>query len=240
MSATSPGAFAAALQEKKARERRRTLVRWGVGAGTLLMVGFVVWLLAFSPVFKVNGVSVSGVSMLSRQAVLDVAQVPENSPLLTLDTGAIAERVRKMPAVRDAEVGRDLPHTVTIEVTERSLVYQRVEGSSFEWVDADGVVFSTSAEPTEGAVQAVTDGTEPRLLRDVATVVTHIPETLRPRVERVQAKAVDRITLQLDGGDLVVWGSAEESELKAEVLLALLPEGAKIYDVSAPSYPTTK
>lgn len=240
MNATSPGAFAAALQEKKARTRRRLLVRWGIGLGAALVAMFLVWLLAFSPVFKVHDVTVSGDDLLSTEAILDAAQVPENSPLLSLDTGAVADRVRELPAVRDVEVGRDLPDTVTIDVTERSLVFQRVAGESHEWVDIDGVVFFTSDEPTEGALQAVTDGTETRLLRDVATVVSHLPESLRPRVERVQAKAVDRITLQLEGGDLVVWGSAEDSELKADVLLVLLDVDATLYDVSAPSYPTTK
>lgn len=240
MSTTSPGAFAAALQEKKARERRRLLVRWGAGLGTALGVGLLVWLLAFSPVFKVHDVTLSGGSLLTTETILDAAQVPQDSPILTLDTEAIAERVRELPAVRDVEVGRDFPDTVTIDVIERSLVYQRVEGNSLEWVDADGVVFFISEKPEEGTVQAVTDGKDARLLRDVATVVSHIPESLLPRVERVQAKAVDRITLQLDDGDLVVWGSAEESELKADVLLALLPVEAKLYDVSAPSYPTTK
>lgn len=240
MSATSPGAFAAALQEKKARTRRRRLVRWGIGLGSAVVAVFLVWLLAFSPVFRVHDVTVTGSDLLSTEAIIDAAQVPGDSPLLSLDTGGVAERVRELPAVRDVEVGRDLPDTVTIHVTERSLVFQRVAGESLEWVDMDGVVFLTSSEPADGVVQAVTDGTETRLLRDVATVVSHLPESLLPRVERVQAKAVDRITLQLEGGDLVVWGSAEESALKADVLLVLLEVDATLYDVSAPSYPTTK
>ena len=240
MSTTSPEAFAAALQEKKRRDRRRRLLRWGGALGTLLVVGFAVWLLLVSPVFRVHDVTVSGTKLLTQQAVLDAAQVPADAPVLLLDTDEIATRIGKLPAVRDVEVGRDLPGTVTIDVVERSLVYQRLEGGTFEWVDADGVVFSTSPKPTDGVVQVVTQGKDARLLRDVATVVSNISEELRPRVVQVEAEAVDRITLHLDDGALVVWGSSEQSDLKAEVLKVLLSRDAKVYDISAPSYPTTK
>lgn len=213
---------------------------WGGGAGVLVVVLFLVWLLTFSPVFRVHDVTVSGTVLLTKDAVLKAAVVPGNQPMLGLDTSAIAERVRTLPAVRDVTVERDFPDAILIDVAERTLVYQRVEGAAFESVDADGVVFDTSDSPAEGTVQAVTAGREPRLLRDVAEVVSNIPEKLLPRVELLQAKAVDRITLQLDDGDLVVWGSAEQSELKGDVLVALLDVDARLYDVSAPSYPTTK
>ncbi|MGV8844921.1 cell division protein FtsQ/DivIB [Tessaracoccus sp.] len=240
MSATSPEVFAAALQEKKRRDRRRLYLRWGVTSGTVLLVLFLVWLLLLSPAFRVRDVTVSGTALLTAEAVRDVAQVPVDSPIVTLDTGGVAARVRQLPAVRSVEVSRDLPSTVSIVVTERSAVYQRLESGTFEWVDSDGVVFFTSKEPSDGVLQAVTSGKDARLMSDVATVVSHIPEALRPRVVQVRGEAIDRIILQLDEGALVVWGSSEQSELKADVLVALLPTEAKVYDVSAPSYPTTR
>lgn len=240
MSTTTPGAFAAALQQKRRRERRRRILGWGGGAGILLLIGFLVWLLTLSPVFRVRDVIVSGTDLLTTEAVLKAAVVPGNRPMFGLDTNAIAERVRELTVVRDVTVERDFPETIAIHVVERDLVYQRVDGNTLEWVDADGVVFETSKAPMDGAVQAVTANNDTRLLRDVATVVSHIPDELLPRVQRVQAQAVDRITLELDDDGVVMWGSAEQSDLKADVLVALLPVNAQHYDVSAPDYPTTK
>ena len=37
-----------------------------------------------------------------------------------------------------------------------------------------------------------------------------------------------------------MWGSSDDSKQKAEVLLALLNQPGKIYDVSVPSQPTTR
>lgn len=208
--------------------------------GVVLVIGFAFWLVTLSPVFRVHEVTVRGATLLTADAVRDAATVDENAPMLTLDTEGAAARVGALPEVRDVDVSRELPDTVVIEVTERTVVFQRVEGDAYEWVDEEGVIFSTSATPIEDVLEVVTASKEPRVLADVSTVVANIPASLMPRVQRVQAKAVDRITLQLDQGDLVVWGSAEDSELKADVLEALISVDAQLYDISAPSHPTTK
>jgi len=234
------GSFAQALEERTQRQRRRRLIRWGVIAGIVLVLGFLVWLVTLSPVFRVHDVTVLGNELVSADDIRFAAMVVPDSRMITVDLDGIEARVVELPAVRGVEVSRDLPDTVVIDVTERTVIFQRVESGTFQWVDEHGVIFSTSNEPVEGVLQAVTAGKDSRVLKDVAEVVSHIPSELLPQVERVQAKAVDRITLEMEEGDLVVWGSAEQSALKADVLAALLSVDAKLYDVSAPSHPTTK
>ena len=63
---------------------------------------------------------------------------------------------------------------------------------------------------------------------------------MKPQVTGLQAEAVDAITISLTDDRTVLWGSAEESELKSEVLGTLLQMEARVYDVSAPLYPTTR
>lgn len=228
------------FEERKRRVRRRRLIRWGVIAGIVAVLGFLVWLVTMSPVFRVHDVKVQGNVLLTSDEIRFAAIVVPDTPMIALDTDTIAELVAELPAVRVVEVSRDLPSTLVIDVTERTIVFQRVDAGTFQWVDDQGVIFSTSTEPVDGVPLAVTAGKDARVLRDVAEVVSHIPAELLSRLEKVQAKAVDRITLELDEGDLVVWGSAEQSALKADVLGPLLSVDAKLYDVSAPSYPTTK
>lgn len=240
-SGASTGAFASALKVRKRKDRRRLLTRIGVIFGMVLVIALLMWLAFFSSVFRVNEVTVQGIDLVSEEAVLAAAQVPQEAQMVSLDVEAIALRVRELPEIRDVAVNRELPGTLSIVVTERTLVYLRVKEEEYQFVDEDGVIFSTSAEPVEDVVLAVTSGEETRVLADVAEVVSHIPADLLPRVQSVQAKAVDRITLELDEGGLVVWGSAEQSELKADVLEALMASvQAQRYDVSAPSHPTTK
>ena len=240
MSGPIGGSFAQALEERTQRQRRRRLIRWGVIAGIVLVLGFLVWLVTLSPVFRVHDVTVQGNELVSADDIRFAAMVVPDSRMITVDLDGIEARVVELPAVRGVEVSRDLPDTVVIDVTERTVIFQRVEAGTFQWVDEHGVIFSTSNEPVEGVLQAVTAGKDSRVLKDVAEVVSHIPPELLSQVARVQAEAVDRITLEMDEGDLVVWGSAEQSALKADVLAALLSVDATLYDVSAPSHPTTK
>jgi cell division protein FtsQ len=59
-------------------------------------------------------------------------------------------------------------------------------------------------------------------------------------VDHLEVATVDQISLALTGGKTVVWGSADQSELKAEVIGPLLKQPGSVYDVSAPGQPTIK
>lgn len=88
-----------------------------VAAGFLIVqVGILVGLL-LSPAFKVHTVEVSGDRLLSREAVLAAARVPQSS-LFTVDGDAIRSRLVSLPWVRSATVTTELPSTVQITVTE--------------------------------------------------------------------------------------------------------------------------
>ncbi|AQP52424.1 hypothetical protein BW733_02095 [Tessaracoccus flavescens] len=235
-----PGAFAKALQDRREAERRRRLIIWGSVAGLVVVLGVGIWLALFSPVFAARQVVVDGTELLTPEQVTEAAAVELDVPLLRQDTEAIAQRVRDLAPVLDVEVHRDLPDTVRLDVTERELVYQLVRDEAVSWVDRDGVVFNTTPKPTAGVVQVKSDDADDRLRRDIATVVANIPDDLRPQVSLLTAEAVDRIGFTLSDDREIVWGSAEESQLKGDVLAALLDVEAKVYDVSAPRHPTTK
>ena len=73
----------------------------------------------------------------------------------------------------------------------------------------------------------------------VATVVAALPQDLASRVDHVAVETVDQITLVMRDQREVLWGSAEESALKAEVVDKLLAaQEASYYDVSVPGNPT--
>lgn len=235
-----PGAFAKALQSKRASERRRRWILRGSLAGVALLTALGVWLAYFSPAFETREVVVEGTALLTPEQVTAAAAVETGVPMARLDADAVAQRVADLPAVREATVERELPGTVRIVVEERTVAFQRKREGQWQWVDADGVVFRSVADPEPGVLQVTTSSDDARLLRDVATVARHLPEELRPETVRMTAEAVDRITVSLEGDRMIVWGSAEESALKSEVVSALMSVEAEVYDVSAPRHPTTE
>lgn len=149
----APGAFAKALQDKRRGDRKRRWVLWGSIVGAVVLIGAAIYLFGFSPVFATHNVQVNGTSLLTEDEVREAAQVQLELPVLREDTGAIAERVRQLKPVRDVAVGRALPDTIVINVTERTLSYQVKEKDSVSWVDTEGVIYNTSAAGSDGVIQ---------------------------------------------------------------------------------------
>ncbi len=235
-----PGAFAKALQDKRAASRRRRLLIWGIAGGVLLAALVAGYLAFFSPVFAARQVVVTGTDLLDPDEVRQAAAVRLDVPLARQDMAGIAARVQALPEVLEATVGVALPDAVEIDVTERTVAFQRLTEGQVEWIDGEGVVFHHTKKPSKGVIQAEAPRADERLLRDIATVASSLPKKVRGEVTQLKAQGVDQIVLALDGGRSVLWGDASESELKAEVLAALLTTEARVYDVSSPRTPTTR
>ena len=228
------------LANKRRQRLRRRILIVSAALGVVAVVTGVLWVVFFSQAFAATTVSVTGATVLTPADVTAAAKVPLGTPLARLDTAAIANRVKQLKAVADVTVIRSLPHGVKIAVKERTAVYAVSAGSGFDLVDASGVAFTSVVGAPPGLVVASITGDDERLRRDVATVVTALPKALRDRAVLITADTPDSIVIELSGGAEVVWGSAESSAQKSQVIAALLSVKASVYDVSSPSHPTTR
>jgi cell division protein FtsQ len=226
--------------------RRQWLRRWLVWRyviASVLLVALVagaVWLVFISSVLTVKQVDVQGESFLSRQQILAAARVPAGAHLAELDLTAIRSRISALAPVRHVDVSRHWPDGVLIEVTERTPVAVVQVGSTFHAMDADGVLFRDYPRPPAGMPRVVsTAGTGSTALAEAARVIASLPRGLAARVDHVQVRGIDEISLAMRGGATVNWGSDAQSALKAEVLTRLLAHPAGTYDVSVPGQPVT-
>jgi cell division protein FtsQ len=106
-------------------------------------------------------------------------------------------------------------------------------------LDEDGVVFGSYSRAPKGLPQVRADsGVNADALAEGAGVVAALPDEIATKVDYAEVHSVDQISLRLRDGREVLWGSAEQSDEKAEVLVALLPRQAQVYDVSVPGFPT--
>ena len=71
-------------------------------------------------------------------------------------------------------------------------------------------------------------------------VIASLPTSIAGRVDTIEVDSVDRISLILRNGRRVVWGSAEDSAQKAQVLAVLLPRPGQVIDITVPGRPTTR
>lgn len=208
----------------------------------------VVWLAWFSPWLAVSRVEVSVSSApevagpLTAEEVTVVAGVPQGEPLLRVDTGAIEQRIAQVPQVESVTVTRAWPDAVVIDVVRRTPVALVASATGYDVVDGEGAVIRTvssveevsSGEDGVPVVRASGDG-----VAAAVAVARDLPEEIRRKVVSIDATTRNDVTLQLRNGAQVMWGSAEDGGVKAEVLLVLLKVDAKYYDVSSPGVPAT-
>lgn len=216
--------------------RRRRRIRLAVVAGVALISVGVVWLVWFSAVLQVREVRVVGVEGARAEEARAVASVPVGIPLARIDAASSEERLRALPWVASAEVRRGWPNEVVIAVTGREAVAALADEPRRQAIDDQGVVFTSSEELPRKLPRIRAEGAA---LSAAVAVLQSLPPDLRDRVVSLRATTRDDVDLILRSGDEVRWGSADQAEMKAEVLRVLLKRKADMYDVSAPELPTT-
>lgn len=223
------------------RRRFRTLLLVLLVLGT---VAVSVWLVFFSSYVAAERVQVTGNSAVGGVRIERAARVPIGTPLARVDLDAIRSRVETIAAVRRAEVSRAWPHGVHINVVERTPVAVIERGDGIQAMDARGVLFGSYGARPKGLPLVRTEaGTRSEALVEAGRVIGALPPEVVTLVDLVEVGSVDQIKLVLGNGRRVLWGSAEDSRQKAEVLGVLLKRaGSNVQeiDVSVPGRPTTR
>ena len=159
-----------------------------------LVVGGV-YLVFFSSTLSVQGVEVSGTQTLTEQQVREVAAVPMGGPLATVDLDRIAYRVRSLAVVKSAEVTRQWPHDVLIEIVERQPVAVVEIAGELHSLDEDGVVFGSYQRAPEGLPRGPRRvGRERRGARRGRPAWSPRSRPTWPPVDYAEVLSVDQIT----------------------------------------------
>lgn len=228
------------IDRRRRHGRRRRVLLIAVAAGVLVVLGGLGWLVFGSPLFGVRNVTVEGATLISTSEVERIADLPAGQPLARVDLDAVATRVSGLPQVAKVSVARQWPDTIRIRIVERTPAFA-IETPGGYWIaDDQGVVFDSAERAPRGLRVARVPSNDPRLIGDLGTVLRSLPPDLRAKVRALSAQTPDSITMDLPSGVKVIWGSAEQSELKAQVLSRLMEHEHRVYDVSAPSSPTTR
>ena len=178
---------------------------------------------------------------MTREEVLDAAAEVPGTPLLQIDTDAVADRVATIRRVASARVQREYPSTLRITIVERVPVVVKDYPDGPHLFDRDGVDFAT-APPPPGLpyLEADNPGPNDPPTKAALEVMTALRPEVAAQVGRIAAPSVASITLTLVDGRMVVWGTTDRTEEKAEKLAALLTQPGAAYDVSSPDLPTVK
>ncbi|MFB2556324.1 FtsQ-type POTRA domain-containing protein [Herbiconiux liangxiaofengii] len=228
------------------RSRRRRIA-WMVVGGSLAGLVLVVLLTAYSPLLAVRQIAVEGTSRLDQATVAAALDDQLGKPLALVDYGAIQRDLAGFPLVESYSVEARPPDTLAVRLIERRPVALLQTPTQFQLIDAAGVVVQTSPDRIPGFPVLDLTGTEVGSpgFQAAAAVLMSLPDALLSQVDRISGTTPDSVTLVFTGaGQRVVWGDAEQSELKAQILQRLIatqdPSLPVEYDVSSPQSPVIR
>jgi len=198
-------------------------------------------ILYFTPLMSARDILVIGTGEITADEVVEVAGVAEGTPLLQVNTDVVAERVAAIRRVASARVQREYPSTLRITIVERIPIAVKDFPDGPHLYDRDGVDFATGPAPLNLPYLDV-DNPGPGDLPTQAAlaVLTALRPEVAGQVGRIAAPSVASITLTLTDGRVVVWGTEDRTQEKADKLAALLTQPGRTYDVSSPDLPTVK
>lgn len=252
--ATTPGRSRAARSADRIRRRyekaevrrftrraRRRRVGWLSAFGVLALVVALVAGAVFSPILALREVRVIGATRLDPAVLAEAVSGQLGTPLALIDEGRLRDELGEFTAIRSYATELVPPGTLVIHIVERSPLGLVATATGFDVIDAAGVVLESAAARPTGLplLHLDVDGVEGRGFASIAEVLVALPPEVLAQVESIAARTRDDVTLSLAGtSQRVVWGSAADSERKADVLAALLglyaTAGPGEYDVSAP------
>jgi cell division protein FtsQ len=195
----------------------------------------------YSPLLALRTVQVEGTSRIPADTLVQALDDQLGTPLPLLDLGEVKEKLAAFPLIQSYSTESRPPDTLVVRVVERRPVASiRASGGGFQLVDPAGVVVETTDERPAGfpVIDVGAGGVGSARFEAAAQVLVALPADFLAQVDVVNATTKDDVRLVLTDGKRVVWGSADQSDVKAARLPALLKATADRevaeYDVSSP------
>ena len=221
---------------------------FGAVLGVLAALAVLAGVLFLSPALAVRDITVRGAELTDPARVESALDAYRGVPLTRISKDEVRERVGRIPQVRSIEVLLEPPHHLVVALRERVPVAAIEDDGEFVVVDSEGVELMTAGSAEEAGVPVVTGGRdvlEGERFEAIADVLAALPESVLAQLRTASAESLSSVELAFTDGRTVVWGTAEDSELKSQVLRELVEargagSGVETYDVSSPTRPVVR
>ena len=239
------------MAQKRSRPQRPRAQRAAASAASYTAGGFLGRLLVMAAVvaaivfgiaifMKINTVEVQGNTIYSYENVLQASGIEQGDNLLTLNRAATVGRIQAaLPYVETVSVGRSLPDTVVIRITESESVFCvdaedggfwliNTRGKAMERIEAEAAedyprIAGISLVKPESGQMAVASDTQ--ALQAALSVLEQMDGTgLLDRIRQMDVSRQFDISLQYDDRFTVLLGGTEEMEYKIRYLTAILEQ----------------
>jgi cell division protein FtsQ len=197
----------------------------------LLALGLALFLR--SSAFNVQNVSVQGLTIIPQNEILKLANGVQGQNILLFDQEELRRKLLLHPLVQDVKFKRMLPHSLIIQVTERTPAALVVVPKGVLEVDAQGTFLrrleswpKTDHPVITGISLAETIGPGQNLsnpsLTAALSLLGQAPKDLLGQIGELHVNSIQQITLYLTSGVEVRLGQAKDWKDKLNALLQLI------------------
>ncbi len=171
--------------------------------------------------FEVRNVRVTGTARMDEQQVYARALAQRNQAMPEVDIAALRAELRQLPWVADARVSIQLPHTLAIDIVERTPHAVLEKPDRLVLIDADGVELEpVSPDKAKGILQLSGPGAG-KQARNLEQLIAAAP-ALAPQVEAAEWVGNRRWNLTFKTGQLLALPEGEVEAATALVKFARL------------------
>lgn len=230
----------------RAYSRRRRAILISV-VGSFMSLILLMLAAMFTPMLAVEEIKVIGLNRLKETQIQKALKSQLGTPLPLVSSEAVGQALSPYSLIESFSITSRPPHTLQVTITERTPICVVNLGGVPYLFDPAGVRIGKAADRDQYPRLAINGN--PSSSKEYALaidVLLALPASLLPRVESIDAKSKDNVTMVLRGaaGQEIVWGDASESVLKSKVLAALIKNHKKsdrvTFDVSSPEAPVVR
>jgi cell division protein FtsQ len=131
-------------KERKRPRNLRKLIEWYAvwTALTLFVVSVLAGFILSLPVWRVSSVQVVGNNYLSEAKIVNAAKIPQGENIFLIDLDKVKKRYSNVIQIKGINVKWKLPHTIVIDVKERTPFAIAVIGGVASLIDDEGYVIA--------------------------------------------------------------------------------------------------
>ena len=227
----------------KESQAKKIFVRSFLGA-FLALVLFVLSTM-FTPILAVNKITVVGENKVPESVIQSALKDYIGKPLPMISSQNVADDLAKFKLIESIAVVSQPPHELRVKIVERTPISIVVSSGVAYLYDPSGIRLGV-ANGNEKLPTIIITG-DPKTSQNYTQaidVLLALPASLLGKIEYIQAKSRDNVTMRLRGNfkQTIIWGDSSQAAFKSRVLKVQLSKNPSripaTFDVSSPETPS--
>jgi cell division protein FtsQ len=213
--------------------------------GALLALVLFVLSTMFTPILAVNKITIIGENKVPESKIQAALKDYIGKPLPMISSQNVADDLAKFKLIESIAVVSQPPHELRVKIVERTPISIVVSDGVGFLYDPSGIRLGVANGSEELPTIIITgDPKTSKNYTQAIDVLLALPASLLEKIEYIQAKTRDNVTMRLRGNykQTIIWGDSTQAALKSRVLKVLLYKTpARIpatFDVSSPETPS--